>query len=283
MMLPVNAQSPTRAAIRTSAAGQAPKTAPTSPVRDSLSLGSEQWHYRGISKGFQVNWTSRDLQAWYAQDMSRNEPSFSLRKLAQAPCQEGEFRCIGDSQVQGQLSAQVGRYLSYQESSSGYVPGAAHDWASTTFHTVDMATGKPVKLTDLFPEAAIHQALMKDALVQQALAGARPKNFQALVEALDGKQSPDGKYIFSRDMFENFTFHHVKGNDVAIRLAIPYGVEVYRGSLTQLGMYLPMPAELKTDLMRAADRTAGILMSDVEKNLSGRSTNIEIEQGKPLP
>ena len=261
-----------------------PTTRPTSssaPIRDALQLGSQQWYYRGISQGFQVNWTNRDLEAWRAQDMSQTKPTFSLRRNLSAPCVEGEFRCLGQSETRAELTAQVGRTLGYLETTGGYVPGAMHDWANTTFTTVDMESGKPLALTDVFAKPALYQALMKDRLVQQALGGAKPANFDALVDALDGKMAPDERYQFSRKMFQNFTFDHLEGNQVAVRLAIPYGTQAYRGTLTQLGLLLPMSGlngvVSATDLHRAADRTAGILWSDAGK--IGHETKIELKNG----
>ncbi len=268
-----------------------PATAkPAASAQDTLSLNSETWHYRGISSKFQVNWTSSDLQAGLAQDMSATEPTFSLRRQVTAPCQEGDFRCMGESQTTVQLRAQVGRTLGFQEASSGYLPGAAHDWASTTLKTVDMASGKPVALTDVFSKDALYEALMKDPLVKQELArglsrglfrAPKPANFEALVSFLDGRQSADGRHRFDRSMLENFTFENVQGNQVHVKMAVPYGVEVFRGTLTELNLTLPTKALTgfvsETDLRRAGDRTAGILGSEARK-LKDRFTTIELPE-----
>lgn len=274
---------PSRPVAAAAAAQSARPEKPVAPSRDTLQLGSQQWYYRGISQGFQVNWTSRDLEAWRAQDFSQTQPTFSLRRNFTAPCVEGDIRCLGESETRAELTAQVGRTLGYLETTGGYVPGAAHPWANTTFSTVDMETGKPLSLTDVFSKEALYQALMKDKLVKQALGGAKPANFDALVEALHGKPAPDYSYRFSREMFQNFTFNHLEGNQVAVRMAVPYGVEAWRGTLTQLGLLLPMSALTgvvsETDLRRAADRTAGILWSEASK--IGQETSIEMKNGVP--
>ncbi|MOA38312.1 hypothetical protein D3C78_1599830 [compost metagenome] len=60
-------------------------------------------------------------------------------------------------------------------------------------------------------------------------------------------------------MLEYFSFHHVKGNQVAVRLGLGHGCETARGSLTVLGMYLPIPPALAPKLAAANKQQAGFL------------------------
>jgi len=61
-------------------------------------------------------------------------------------------------------------------------------------------------------------------------------------------------------MLRSFAFHHVKGNDVAVRIGLSHGCEVMRGNFTQLGVYLPMPKKMRSALERAASRKEDFLM-----------------------
>jgi len=236
----------------------------------SVSQGpSRAWKESG---GFVREDREGDIAIWRAQDMSQTKPHFSAQARFEAACknpQEGDFACSGPRFQTIKVTAQVGRYLGTEVLDSGSMPGAAHPWASKTLETLDMATGKPVSLDTLFPAHAIFDAMMKDPVVKQALAGAKPKNLEELRDALADKTTPDGVYFFPKDgLFEHFSFHHVKGDQVAVRLALPNAVEGARGTYAQLGLYMDMPRELKQDLMRAAGTTeyrAGVLWDELER------------------
>lgn len=260
---------------------------PASLALDALQLSQATMHYRGISSKFQVNWTSEDLTAGLAQDMAATEPTFSLRRQLDAPCEEGDFRCLGDTRVKAQLRAQVGQTLGYEEATVGFIPGTPHPWSVTTLKTVDMNDGRTVPVTEVFTKKALYEALMRDPLVKgeldrslsRGLFGPRkPADLDALMAFLDGRQSADGRYRFEKSMLESFTFESKQGKEVQIRMAVPYGVEVFRGTLTELRLSLPVKSltglVTETDLDRAGDRTAGILGEQARK-MQGRFTTLE--------
>jgi hypothetical protein len=239
----------------------------------SVSQGpSRTWKESG---GFVREDREGDIAIWRAQDMSQTEPHFSAQKRFEEACknaQEGDVACLGPRNQTIKVTAQVGRYLGTEVLDSGSIPGAAHPWASKTLETLDMQTGKPVSLDTLFPAHAIFDAMMKDPVVKQALAGAKPKNLEELRVALADKTTPDGVYLFPQEgLFENFSFHHVKGDKVAVRLALPNAVEAARGTYAQLGLYMDIPNELKQDLKRAAaqgdspELRAGVLWEELER------------------
>jgi hypothetical protein len=267
-------------------------TVASQPVaKDTLSTSADaKWHYRGTSSGYQINWRSDDLEAWRAQDMSQTEPVFSVRKNLDEYCkdpEEGQFMCAGERRTTVQMTSLVGKYLGVLETDSGYVPGAAHDWASTDLQTINLDTGKPVKLTDVFPEKDIYQALMNDPVVKKALNGAKPRNLAELKTAVGRYRSEDGRFTLE-GLGDNFSFHHVKGDKVAVRVSLPYGVEAWRGNLTQLGLYLPIPEGLRRDLHRAStaeDGTGlkqGMLWDEAERKFGNTNTFIELPPARSV-
>jgi hypothetical protein len=246
-----------------------------SMAADQLSVSqgpSRTWKESG---GFVREDREGDIAIWRAQDMSQTEPHFSAQKRFEEACknaQEGDVTCLGPRYQTIKVTAQVGRYLGTEVLDSGSLPVSAHPWASKTLETLDMQTGKPVSLDTLFPAHAIHAAMMKDPLVQQALAGAKPKNLEELRDALAGKTLDSGRVLFPAEgLFDHFSFHHVKGDQVAVRLALPPAIEAARGTYTQLGLYMDIPHELKQDLKRAAaqgdspELRAGVLWEELER------------------
>ncbi|MEB3327651.1 MAG: hypothetical protein VKQ33_00290 [Candidatus Sericytochromatia bacterium] len=239
----------------------------------SVSQGpSRMWKESG---GFVRDDANGDLAIWRSHDMSQTRPHFSARARFEAACKdarEGDVACLGPRFQQLKVTAQVGRYLGTEVLNAGSLPGAAHPWATRTLETLDMATGKPVSLDALFPAHAIFEAMMKDPVVKQALAGARPKNLEELRDALAGKKTPDGAYVFPQEgLFDHFSFHHVKGDQVAVRVALPSAVEAARGTYAQLGLYLPIPADLERHLAWASgpsdhpEARAGVLWAELER------------------
>ena len=145
------------------------------------------------------------------------------------------------------LASLVGPLLSVKESL--YWEGGAHPGYLTRLETTNLETGKsPVLLTDLFPEAALLAALLKDQIIQKSLAGGKPKTIQELIRMADG-----GCEINFHLLDESFAFHHIKKDRVAIRIGLSHGCEVMRGHYTELGIYLPIPPGLRDFLEEAAN------------------------------
>jgi hypothetical protein len=164
----------------------------------------------------------------------------------------------------------VGPYLSLEVASGGYWPGAAHPSAITIFEVVDLGdTGRRASLERIFPEADLLSALLADKIVQTQLgdSGPRPKTLAALVKALAESDNPC-EYSFATDLLSHFAFYDVVGGKVAVRIGLPYGCEVARGNLTQLGILLDIPAGLKADLARAR-AGGGFVMKDAARRFKG--------------
>jgi len=56
----------------------------------------------------------------------------------------------------------------------------------------------------------------------------------------------------------SFAFHHIKGDQVAVRVGLSHSYEVCRGTFAQVGLYLTPQAELMKQLKAA--QAAGLLM-----------------------
>ncbi len=176
--------------------------------------------------------------------------------------------------------ARVGPFVSTKIDTNSRCDGAAHASDSHEFKTNDLRHGaEPLSLNDLFKKEDIYKALMSDKLVKHALASvnAEPGNFAELEKLLSGGdgfgiavyQDRPGKdpldFNLNNHMFSNFSFHHLEGNRVAIRLLLDYGSEASRNQMTQLGIALPVPEGLKKSLLNASKGVDGFLMKDAEK------------------
>ena len=188
------------------------------------------------------------------------------------------------------LLSMVGPFLSYEFHSSGHCRRAAHPFGETSWHAVDLrrmnrdfalGTGvgpaEALKLTDLFKSEDIHSALIKDSVVQKALAsiGVEPsqvKTLDALMREIGrgivysdpAEDSAKNKnplcFSMGKDILSNFAFHHLEGERVAVRIGLS-GTGVCRENLTQIGILLPVSEELKKALQDAASSKGGFLMN----------------------
>ena len=168
---------------------------------------------------------------------------------------EEEIREV-DAEPQGswhRILSAVGSVVSIER--SYYYDGGAHPSYGAIWETIDLETGESSSLTAIFPEGEIFAALRADHIVREAYRRAEePDSLFELIDNLDG----DCAMWFSREMLTGFAFHHVRENQVAVRIGLPHGCEVARGSFTQLGVYLDIPTALSEALGRA--KVDGTLM-----------------------
>ncbi|MBI5609187.1 MAG: hypothetical protein HY902_09950 [Deltaproteobacteria bacterium] len=135
----------------------------------------------------------------------------------------------------GRLLSAVGALVSFEQSGGGYCEGAAHPWASANFVTLDLRTGKPVSLYDLFSKAEVDAAIAADPFLKKS------------------KGDPDADCKFTLDDFDkSFAFVDLKGDKVGVRIGLAHGCEAARGNLTQIGVTLLAKEPLLSDL-RAAE------------------------------
>lgn len=123
-----------------------------------------------------------------------------------------------------------------------------------------------VGLLKLFHEADVVAALKRDPFIKKhvadAKAFARARTVAALFAALDARG--DCVQFLPSDVANDFAFHHLEGDRVAVRIGLGYGPEVCRGQETVLGVLLPIPPSLARALRHASDRSKGFLGADAK-------------------
>lgn len=163
-----------------------------------------------------------------------------------------------ESQSSSSPRSLVGGIASWFVSAGGYCPGAAHPWAISSFHTLDVRTGQPASLRDIFSDAQLVAAFREEGVVKKLLD--QPLDSLSQIEELHDSNCVLG---FSSAMWTTFAFHHLQGDSVAVRVGLSHGCEAARGSFTQLGILLPVPAAWKQALLEADGE--GLLMKQLEK------------------
>ncbi len=83
------------------------------------------------------------------------------------------------------------------------------------------------------------------------------------------------EYQFNTDMLSRFSFYQIQDDKVAVRLGLSYGSEPCRGTLTQIGLWLPIPEVLRAALEGANRRQEGFLMDsrDIKESLNASDPN----------
>lgn len=167
-----------------------------------------------------------------------------------------------DFSEQYDIVSYVGPYLTVLNTSYSFMKGAAHDNRERIFKVTNANTNKTVRLTDLFNENDIFNALMQDKFVKSNLQeDASPKNLAELTESFRN----DDIARFDDGMYNSFAFHHVEPGKVAIRMGLSYNFGAARGALTQLGFFLPIPEKLKAAINTAV--TNKTLMKDLKPKI----------------
>lgn len=224
----------------------------------------EKLIWSGQTDGYDVRLSSGNLTLG---KVGEPKPFFSgrMRFLHEVgPTKPGEE----SHEVSWQLLSVVGPIVSFEQAGGGYAKGTAHPYAYRQYEAVDLRKkGRPAVLTDFFPRETILKALLGDKVIQRALVGkARPKTLEGLLKALDGYTSEDCTYGFTDDLLSSFAFHHLEGNQVAVRFGLTHGCEVARGSLTTLGVLMPIPPSLKGALEEARQGREGFLAARAPKD-----------------
>ncbi len=119
-----------------------------------------------------------------------------------------------------------------------YYEGGAHPSYGRYFQVFNAETGNQIRLTEIFPPAQLLVALKSDGVIRRAISTAKdPQSIRELIDAADG-----GCEMYIGDnLTQSFAFHHLKGNQVAVRIGLTHGCEAMRGKFTQLGLYLDVP------------------------------------------
>jgi len=151
----------------------------------------------------------------------------------------------------------VGPYISFKH--DYYYEGGAHPAYGIEFKNYNMETESEISLLDIFEEIDILNALLNDKFIQQFLSKNDPKSLDELFHHLYFEDLNFGKH-----MLKHFSFHHIKDNKVAIRIGVSHGNEMARGTFAEVGIYLPIPVELKDAFTKAVNEKT--LMKDMVVN-----------------
>jgi hypothetical protein len=285
-------------------AGPALKTGLSTPAMLG-STAQQRMIWTGRSGGFLFQWSATEISARPAS--GARGVLFSAKTLARRGFAEflaaskdpetGEVEKCSYDRTFTVLSV-VGSIISLRDNNFSACERAAHPGGETRYTAIDLAReggvfykqeqmdvdlanpGKVAKLTDIFDETDILNALLADPLVREALAGSesKPRSLGEFVEAFAGASGVTGKHCYSvaEDMFTRFAFHHLENGKVAVRLGLS-GAGPCREFLTEIGILLPIPASLKTALAQAESGKEGFLMKDQKRISRERTTTFSFE------
>ncbi len=198
------------------------------------------------------------------------------------------------------LLSVVGSLVSFQDEYSDYC-GGAHPSADFRFTTIDLSKPsilayaredstpmmnidlrnpppKIVKLTDYFSDQEILRALYADSLVRATLVSVGSTTpAQTLAEfsdllAKEGYILGSSGFQLSPDFLTRFSFHHLEGKRVAIRISLSSASTATQSEHQQLGLLLPIPEALSIRLSLAGSRREGFLMSYAERVFKEKAT-----------
>ncbi|MCX5887854.1 MAG: hypothetical protein NTY36_00195 [Deltaproteobacteria bacterium] len=255
--------------------------------------------WTGKSGGFEIRWTTIDIQA-----RPLNKPGrlvFSAARLANRgfqtfispPNLDGSEEQITYERKFTLLSV-VGSIISLRDELYYYVKPSAHPGVETRFTTIDLAKpgivpdpwaieggfslkklGQVAKLTDYFPENEVLKALLNNGIIKEALAGESPPSLVKLFELLTEQpiRINEVPYVFPRDFLTRFGFHHLQRDKVAVLMGLPSSGGAARGFHAELSLLLPVPPTLKKSLPLGASGKEGFLMTD-RKKIAGEGVTL---------
>jgi len=219
--------------------------------------------WRGDSAQLNIRWTETDITA------AKGKILFSALALAKKDF-EADFlvdQSLGKDnpckyQRHFSLLSVVGSIATLEDTQQFSCKNLSDSSVEKKFRAIDLAqSGQAVALTDFFSESDVLKALLADKIIKKALSGLKtPSTLTALYNTLEWAEisANDCEYALSEDFLTRFAFYHLGRNKVAVRLDLsPMGNAC---SNTQLGFYLPTPANLKKALYRAKRKWAGFLM-----------------------
>jgi hypothetical protein len=243
---------------------------------DTSTQGKDIWV--GRIGGMTIRWSTSDIIV-HPSDNTK-EVRFSAKSLAQKDLEATLNMAREPSGTENRLAlyerdftmlSAVGSILSFQDHYFISFRHEAHPAGETRFTAIDLAkSGDVVKLTEFFSEPVILHALLADPLIKEALRSAghpdTPKTLNELIERVSPGVFGFGGFCYSisDDLLTRFAFHHIEGNNVAVRIGLSGGGPC-REALTQLGLLLPIPDSLKGALALAESGEEGFLMKDQKK------------------
>lgn len=226
--------------------------------------GKDEVIWQGKGNGFTILWTKQDITV----TNQHQETVFSAATLAN---QQFTADFLGEDDCEYNRNfivlSVVGTIASLQDSEDFYCQGTPHPTIETRFMSIDLAkAGRKAKLTDLFAQADILKALLADSVIKSALEQAKPPQspttLKALHDTLELTQMPikECSYYLPADFLNQFAFHHVNDNQIAVRVNLQPSAPACQSMNMQLGFYLPIPAKLQSTITQAQTGKVGFLM-----------------------
>jgi hypothetical protein len=252
--------------------------------------------WRGRSGGFDITWSVDDVAA---RRVSDGALVLSLKRRFEKewdrPRGEDENEVRDVYQAFRALSV-VGSVISLEEAwycdcggahPIAYAGFVAYDLARSTLDAPDTAS-----ITRLVDEAPLVRALSADRVIRAVLDSAEVREAGTLAALLDSVQwigvpvetpleAQECWYSMSDGFPGHFALHHLEGDQVAVRFSMSHDVELCRGRMIQVGVLVPVPPRLRSDLAAAEGRTAGFLMKDARGIARDRWTTFKWEPKRP--
>lgn len=238
-----------------------------------MALADTRWE--GQSGGVNIHWTDTDITA----TSSTGKHLFSATALVQQDFEADFIAGISsdeDTDCEYERSIRllsiVDTVASFKDVTFYFCEGMPHSSVETQFIARDLArSGQVVKLTDFFAESDILKALLADPLIKKALKQSdsqkSPTTLTEFYDILEWSdiEIKDCGFRLSNDFLSQFAFHHLKRNQVAVRLNLVSIAPACRAFEAQLGFYLPIPTTLKTAFKQARQNQMGFLMGTGKK------------------
>ncbi len=234
--------------------------------------------WQGKSSGLNIHWTEADITAF-----QNGKRVFSAK--SDLTKYDTNYPTCGDQDKRTlTLLSVVGHIASIKDVTHYHCQNI--DGNDPRIIAIDLASGKPVSLTDFFPESAILKALLADSAIKKVLSNQTrpPATLKTLFQALDDELThtaitaldEDGSEcqfsIETKYFLTQFAFHHINRDQVAVRLALTPAAQHCQWRLPQIGIYLPIPKTLQAALKQAKKGKAGFLMNKQQKIAKGRET-----------
>ncbi len=116
------------------------------------------------------------------------------------------------------------------------------------FININLTTGQPSNLVEKFDTNAIFYSLLNDKVIKNFIGKHKPQNLEELVEMITSGCEVTMSFDY---FFQQFAFHHVKNDSVAVRIMFHKLCDITGGSDTQIGFYLPIPEPIKEEFEQA--------------------------------
>ena len=243
-----------------------------------IAVSADDTIWQGLSGGLNIHWTKADITAHHEGNVL-----FSAKQdLAQKFFEKEVLDYANTGPVCEYtrtltLLSVVGTIASMKDTFEQHCQRFIHGFHQ--FITIDLTNlNEILKLTDLFPESMILEALLADKIIKKVLKKnkTQPSTLGALFEAVeknsliirDSELKEDCHFKFSESVLTQFAFHHLNNNQVAVRLALLPSSANCQWSQTQIGIYLPIPPSLKRSFKQAQNNQAGFLMKNL-KSIAG--------------